>query len=183
MTGMVATIAAYQFSRYDPSMATNDLCPRTVARNEDICRSFELTQRSMWSSMWPFGHCAVSSLLLAPMLRAACEREYRVVIGYVIHTDTHIGGVHAWIQDEQGWIYDPTYEQFNRDRHQIVVKPAYLITHEDAGLHKPFVSLTLDGEEQARRSIKPQSTSEGWTASSIIKQLFHRLNVIQIEQD
>jgi hypothetical protein len=39
-------------------------------------------------------------------------------------------------------------------------------------IYQPLMCLTLDGEEDMRRSIKPQSGADGWSAGSSAKQLF-----------
>lgn len=146
-----------------------------------ICEAFEQTQRVMWSYMWPMGHCAVSSLLLAPMLRAGLERDYHVVIGWVRETRTHRPGAHAWVEDQDRNIYDPTYHQFFKKpdwqyKGEQPREPSALMVaaagSPKMNLYHPLVGLTLDGEEEMRRSIKPQSCPDGWSASSNARQIF-----------
>lgn len=140
--------------------------PDHFLRAWEICRSFEQTQRVMWSAFWPMGHCAVSSLLLAPILRAALEREYRVVIGYVNETHSHREGAHAWVQDEDENIFDITYGQFAKEGHNHPTALGVMPSGSLNGIYMPFISLALDGEEEMRRQIKPQSQLGGWSARS-----------------
>lgn len=152
-----------------------------LERAEAIATAFEGTQRSMWSSMWPLGHCAVSSLLLNPLLEAAMpEEEWRVVVG--VAGDCH---THAWIQNRQGDVVDPTWGQFDRDaRVALRIEPA-----GNAGLWQAEIELPPEQEDFYRRSIEPtfvptgknRENIAGWQAGSKVKELFHSpLRVVPI---
>lgn len=150
--------------------------PDHAERAWRICQAFETTQRVMWSSMWPWGHCAVSSLLLAPMLRAGIGREYRVVIGWVRETPTHRHGVHAWVADEEDYKYDPTYGQFLKSGFPTKLATLGIYLAGDPAPHVAHNTLTLDGEEEMRRSITP-TEGDGWSAASHVRYYFHAVGM------
>lgn len=142
---------------------------------KEIERAWEIGIRAnrlfmmMWDSMYPEGHCAVASISLAPLLRAAIPIDFRVAVGRA-----HDNRPHAWIESPDGDIIDPTYGQFTKGE-SLVVAPVHIAL--DFG-HCPDLLLTLDQEEAMRRSIKHSyhagpSRYEGWSAGSAIKALFH----------
>jgi hypothetical protein len=134
-----------------------------LARAEEIASRIEPAFEVMWSMMWPLGHCAVASLCLAPLLRASLEIDFRVVVGRAANNQ-----VHAWVETPEGDIVDPTYGQFDDGPALRVLK-----AHEAHLLgHCGEIMLDLDQEEHYRRSIKPYTTRDGWTARSGIKTLF-----------
>lgn len=156
-----------------------------------VASAFELTQRALWSSMWPRGHCAVSSLLLAPMLRCADpDGCWRVAVGVVAWTCNgalaaeyerrwgeravaHKAPLpHAWCErSADGAIVDPTYGQFDAGEALVV-----LASREAGDLgHYAHRIMTLDEEESARRSIAP-SLADGWYATSLVKRWFENID-------
>lgn len=146
-----------------------------------VARAFEASQIALWNSMWPLGHCAVSSLLLAPLLRCADEPGgWRVAVGEVAHTLPHGQRydwarrqplVHAWCESAAGDIVDATYGQFDH-MEPLLVLPAYRAG--DLG-HYTSWRMTLDEEEDARRSISPELSPKGWGAHSNVKAYFDLL--------
>jgi hypothetical protein len=158
-----------------------------------VAAAFEQTQLAMWSSMWPLGHCAVSSLLLAPMLRCAtADASWRVAVGIVAHTIN--GGLnaeyerkwgeklpdinkyplpHAWCENDAGDVVDCTYGQFDLGDALVMLK-----ARETGDLgHYAHRIMTLDEEELARRAITPHER-DGWSAGSIVKRWFERIDYL-----
>lgn len=139
-----------------------------------IARESDRVFRVMWSSMWPTGHCTVASLCLAPLLRSSLDVDFRVAVGRAGDCKPH-----AWVEGPDGDIVDPTFGQFD-DGTPLRVLDSH---HADELGHCPEILLTLDQEENLRRSIKPKMlkpypidmdvTWAGWSASSAIKSLFH----------
>lgn len=135
-----------------------------------VAASFQASQEELWSSMWPLGHCAVSSLLLCPLLRCADEAGcWRVAAGLVAssYRSPRLPLRHAWCESAAGDVIDPTYGQFDGD-------PLLVLPAREAGQLGHYASLvmTLDEEEAARRSISPSRSRGGWTASSSVKVFF-----------
>lgn len=132
-----------------------------------ISAALTTAQEVMWWSQWPFGHCAVSALLLAPSLRAPTEIDFRVVIGRC-----HDNRMHAWIESPEGDIIDPTYGQFAEGE-----ALRWLRAHDAGRLgHEGELKLTLDQEEFYRRAIVPSAAPpdevDGWIGKCGIKKLF-----------
>lgn len=136
-------------------------------RIEAIVEAFEPGFQIMWSSIWPMGCCAVTSVLVAPLLRASLEIDFVVVCGWAAEHR-----VHAWIQSPAGDIIDPTYGQFDGDTALRIWSAGTNGGHE---VHK---TLTLNEEEEGRRSIKPKSTSDGSLPGSALKAVFNEMNDI-----
>lgn len=139
-----------------------------------IALSFQVSQETMWSSLWPLGHCAVTSLLLCPLLRAYdTDAGWHVVVGLVagpraltIYENPGTPRRHAWCEDAAGDIADPTYGQFDRGD-ALVVLPA----HEAGDLgHYASWKMTLDEEDAARHSIV--SKNDGWSVHSSVRVFF-----------
>jgi hypothetical protein len=128
----------------------------------NIAIAFEKTQRVTWSSTWPTGHCLVSSLLLAPLIRMPVEWEVAVAIGVAYKCRPH-----AWLETPDGDVIDPTYGQFDRGK-ALRVLPA----HQSGDLgHMIEVKLTIAQEERCRNAIQP-SIGNGWNQAADILQLF-----------
>lgn len=142
-----------------------------LERCRRVAQAFEASQRALWCSLWPGGHCAVTSLLLAPLLRCADPAgEWRVAIGVVAYT--RCGAfkrpayqrdidrqpyIHAWCERADGALVDGTYGQFDFGDALAVLE-----AHEAGDLgHYASVVLDLDAEEAYRRSITP-SERDGW---------------------
>lgn len=136
-----------------------------LQRAEKIARAFVWVQRAMWSSMWPLGHCGVSSLLLNPQLTAPMpDQEWAVVVG------NYKGRAHAWIESFGGDIVDITWGQFGDAPTDwpLLVLPA----HEAASRgHFAEIRLSPQEEDFYRRSINPHEY-QGWHGRSKIKHLF-----------
>lgn len=137
---------------------------RRPDRLEVIVESFAVQQRAMWSSMWPFGHCAVSSLLLCPILCAGTGKSWWVAVRRFKDSRGRLRR-HAWCVDAGDTVVDVTYGQFAPQEERV-----WFISDCDDRF-KPYVVLDPDSEDRARRSIQP-SDEEGWAPGSIIKQLF-----------
>jgi hypothetical protein len=91
------------------------------------------------------------------------EIDFRIIIGRA-----HNNMAHAWIESPEGDIIDPTYGQFDGGPALRVMPACY--GHEYG--HCGELVLDLDQEEFYRRSIKPRSERDGWSARSRIKGLF-----------
>lgn len=128
----------------------------------EIARAFEATQRAMWSSIWPHGHCMVTSLLLAPLIRVPLEWDVAVTVGVA-----HENRPHAWIETPCKDIIDPTFGQFTGEE-ALVVLPADRSTQLG---HCAKVRLNLKAEEVYRNAIRP-SVGNGWCESVDIATLF-----------
>lgn len=142
------------------------MTPKERMRAGHICIKLEPAFKIMWTSMWPGGCCVPTSLLTAPILRASLEIDFVVACGWA-HEDRR---PHAWIQSPAGDIIDPTYGQFCQD----FAHPFRLVASSEPDLlgHEVYKILTLEEEEQARRDMKPRSTSKGWLPGSALPDLF-----------
>lgn len=142
-------------------------------RAVSIALSFADQQREMWSSLWPRGHCAVSSLLLCPILRAGTGNQmWRVAIGRVrVFDEMHR---HAWCELRDEIIIDITFSQFlTGSREKLRATPMRVATNLDnLSNYLVYTELTLQREEEARNSIRSTGNSDGWMPGSIIKQVF-----------
>lgn len=161
---------------------------RDWARIQRVADAFAETQRAMWSSLWPLGHCAVSSLLLAPLLRAASDDGWAVHVGLVAWTrsgavqsiiDERTGRPldyyrpplrHAWCESRAGDVVDVTYGQFDRGAELVCLR-----AHEAGDLgHYTSWRLKLDEEEGCRRSIV--SSGDGWSVRSAVRPMFEAID-------
>lgn len=155
----------------------------SLERVAAVGQMIEATQRELWSSHWPMGYCAVTSLLSAPLLRCADDAGgWRVAVGVVAATGLRRWRVeydwrrtepfcHAWCESAAGDIWDPTYGQFDGGDPAVVL-PAHQAG--DLGHYASWV-MTLDEEEDARRSISSRRFKDGWTAQSSVRTAFARL--------
>jgi hypothetical protein len=139
-----------------------------LERAAEIARAFQETLQAQWSSMWPHGHCGVSSLLLNPMLTAAVPQLCtRVAIGVCLDAR-----VHAWVESDVGDLIDPTFGQFmDHDfnyEFPLLIAPAHM-AHLYG--HCADTYLTPSQEDFYRRSIDPFKLN-GWSARSKINALF-----------
>jgi len=146
-----------------------------------ITQKFAEQQRAMWSSLWPMGHCAVTSLLLCPVLRAGTGDGWSFVVGRVtlLRVPRVYGEVphrHAWCQREDGLIADATFGQFVPDIDRELMSDIVLVTEDPGGSYAPYRVFTMDEEEEARRTITP-TEHDGWQAGSIIKRVFHEMEL------
>lgn len=148
-------------------------CEQTfIERATSIAFSFVDQQRAMWSSIWPLGHCAVSSLLLCPILRAGTSNpKWRVAIGRVRVSDRlH---QHAWCQLPNGMIVDITYGQFVPELLTTPLRVA--IALDELRDYYVYRELPLQSEDEARHSIRSMRNSDGWMPGSIIKRRFEEM--------
>lgn len=131
-----------------------------------IAREYVVSQRMAWSH-WPGGHCYVTSLLLAPLLRASLEQDFAVVVGIVQYCGRQER--HAWIENPEGDIIDPTFGQFDGGP-AVRVLPVY---RSDELGHWGEIRLALDQEEFYRNSIRARTGDEsGWDSLCRIFELF-----------
>ena len=131
-----------------------------------IAREYVSSQRMAWN-YWPGGHCYVTSLLLAPLLRASLEQDFAVVVGMVRYCGRQ--EIHAWIENLEGDIVDPTFGQFDGGP-AVRVLPVY---RSDELGHWGEIRLTLDQEEFYRNSIQVRTGDEsGWDPLCRILELF-----------
>jgi hypothetical protein len=151
-----------------------------LERAEHIATAFEASQRAMWSGMWPLGHCAVSSLLLNPLLTAAMPAwEPRIVVGVAGDSWTH-----AWIESRYGDVVDPTWGQFVGRHGDLIMDgedvdlALRVCSAHEAHDYQGEIRLTESQEDFYRRSIDPRQIhsgpklTSGWTAQSRVKELF-----------
>lgn len=133
-----------------------------LERAINIAIAFERTQRVTWSSTWPYGHCFVSSLLLAPLIRVPLEWEVAVAIGVA-----HDSRPHAWLEAPDGDIIDSTFGQFDGG------KPLRVLPAHQSGLlgREVEIKLSVTQEEYCRQAIKP-SQIDGWDQLAGILELF-----------
>jgi biotin operon repressor len=131
-----------------------------------IAREYVDSQRMAWS-LWPGGHCFVTSLLLAPLLRASLEEDMAVIVGVVQRHG--LIEKHAWIEDLTGNIVDPTYGQFDGGP---AVRVLQYYRADELG-HWGDIRLTLAQEELYRNSIRVRTGDEsGWDPFCRIFELF-----------
>lgn len=159
---------------------------RDLERCRCVAEAFEHSQRTLWSSIWPSGHCSVTSLLLAPLLRCADPSgKWRIAIGVVAYAlprrvwryKTEGQPLrHAWCERLDGAVVDATYGQFDMCDPLVVLEP---VCAGDLG-HYAHVILDLDAEEAYRRSIQPTLRS-GWgmmAGRTDMIELFERLDYL-----
>ena len=131
-----------------------------------IARESVSSQRMAWSH-WPGGHCYVTSLLLAPLLRASLEKDFAVVVGIVQFCGRQER--HAWIENPEGDIVDPTFGQFDGGP-AVRVLPVH---RADELGHWGEIRLTPSQEEFYRNSIRARTGDEsGWDSLCRIFELF-----------
>lgn len=128
----------------------------------NIALAFQRTQQVTWSSTWPIGHCFVSSLFLAPLIRLPLEWEVAVVVGMASDCKPH-----AWIESPEGDIIDPTYGQFD-PKAPLRVLPA---GHSGELGHMGEIRLSVPQEDFCRNALRPSNKS-GWSQDADIQQLF-----------
>ena len=140
----------------------------SLERAAQIARAFDLTLKAQWSSIWPHGHCAVSSLLLNPMLTSAVPQlGTKVAVGMCLNAR-----IHAWIESDSGDVIDPTFGQFleyDFDREfPLLIASAHQVSIYG---HSAEIYLSPKEEDFYRRSINPRELN-GWSARSKVKDLF-----------
>lgn len=135
-----------------------------IERITDICLSMETVWPTMWDSCWvttwPNGACTVTSLLLAPLLRASIHADLHVVIGVVD------GMKHCWIELDDGTVVDPTFGQFVPGLQPLMILPPAECTSRG---HRAHTVLSLEDEENYRSTIRPMASPFGTHACSAIK--------------
>lgn len=113
--------------------------------------------------MWPHGCCMLTTLLEAPLIRTAFEYDLHIVVGRVGNTRPH-----AWFEDTDGNILDPTYGMFDGG-------PALrVLDHRHSTLLGHWGEHILTREEEAvlYAGIKPLSSNNGWTDACDVLTLF-----------
>lgn len=137
-----------------------------LLRTRAVCLSAEAMWKTMWKT-WPDGHCTVTSLLLAPILRGSVGYGFEVMVGSVEIQDEW--QPHVWITTPEGCYIDPTYGQFmGYDDSPL------LITRMGRGPRYEWKLILTSKEERYRRSIEPKHSSlMGWSAGSDLRQVLH----------
>lgn len=128
-----------------------------------IAQLLDKAHEEMYSYLWPTGCCTVTSLVLAPYLRAAMNIDFHVIVGRA-----HDCKFHVWVESPEGDVIDPTYGQFDNGPALRVLNARHA-----GGLgHCGEVALSLDQEEHYRRTIYLRKIDGFWSASSEMKILF-----------
>lgn len=127
---------------------THPLTLDELDRVEAIVEGLEPGFAAIWSC-WPNYCCVSSSLLIAPILRAAMGIEFKVAAGWAFNRNPH-----AWIETPAGDIIDPTFGQFDGDAALRIWSAGTRAGHE------AYKLLDLVEEEEGRQRIRTEQIGD-----------------------